>query len=90
MNTITNMPTYYKTIKLTKEESVATQTAIQVVLRQEEESLKYFKEKLECPDSATQAKEYLAIIADNKRRIKTFKPLLERMSKMEYTTVHTL
>jgi len=80
----------YKTIKLTKEECIATETVIEFVLRQEEESLKFFKEKLECPDSPSQAKQYLDVIADNKRRIKTLKPLLERMSEMEYTIKHTL
>jgi len=80
----------YKTIKLTKEECIATETAITFVLRQEEESLKFFKEKLECPDSTTQVKEYLTVIADNKRRIKTLKPLLARITEMEYTIKHTL
>tara|TARA_R100000781_G_scaffold111588_1_gene78111 strand:+ start:1581 stop:1832 length:252 start_codon:yes stop_codon:yes gene_type:complete len=80
----------YKTIKLTMEECVTTETVIELFLRQEEESLKYFKEKLECPDSPTQAKQYLAIIADNKRRIKTLKPLLARITEMEYTIKHTL
>ncbi len=80
----------YKTIKLTRKECVASSTAIEIFLRQEEESLKHFKEKLECPDSPAQAKKYLTIIADNRRRIKILNPLLARITGMEYTIKHTL